>query len=275
MEESQDMDSAVASMIMTPYVIMLGMKASFKDVIGTLAENKISAVFVHNIKENAYYVVTSGAIVDFLNISNFMEGVLADIPITSIMRGPIETLDIDTPVDKVIRFMNRRRYKRVLITKDGTPAGVISTRDVMKWNDLYFKPAKPQILLFMDNFTGNFIARHFFDENIDDTVQDELIDLYGGVLQSLSIITDEIIEKSGEMRHVVKDNRSILFEQYKGITGILISDYNSIDLNRKLDLATLRFYDLHGERIEFFHKKNMGVVESFNIKDVAAIFYLK
>ena len=128
--------------------------------------------------------------------------------------------------------------------------GVITTRNIFKWNNIYFKPSKPQVLLFMDNLTSNSIGKHIFHENIDEEIQKGLIDLFGGALQSVSMMTEEIISKSGELKHLVKDKRSILFEPYHNITGVLICDYNSINLRHKLEEATLKFADMHPEIIQ-------------------------
>jgi len=138
--------------------------------------------------------------------------------------------------------MARNNYKRVLVTKNGVPVGVISTRDILIWNNSYFRPAKPQVLLFMDNSTSNFIAKHIFEQNVDPSMKRGLIDLYGGALNTISFMTDEIMSQSGKMCHLEKDHRSVLFEPYECITGVLICDYNSIDLRRKLILATHKFY---------------------------------
>lgn len=271
MEESNE-NSAVAGEIMTPHVIMLEIDSTFKDAIKYLYENDISAVFIEDPSKDEYFIITKTDIINFLNDRGLKEHNLSDISVKEIMKGPTTMLDIDTPIDTIIRFMIEHNYKRVLISKDNKPAGVVSTRDIMKWNNTYFKPAKPQILLFMDDINSTFIARHIYQENIGDDVQQELIDIYGGAISSISAITDEVIKSSGTMRQLLKDKRSILFEPYKGITGILISDYNSIELRRKLKIATEKFYETYSNMIDEKHNKEMGVNVILDIGSLVRIF---
>ncbi len=271
MEEYNE-NSAVAGEIMTPHVIMLDTNSTFKDVIKSLDENDISAVFIEDPSKDEYFIITKTDIINFLNDRGMGEHNLANISVKKIMKGPTTMLDIDTPIDSIIRFMSEHNYKRVLISKDNKPVGVVSTRDIMKWNNTYFKPAKPQILLFMDNINSTFIAKHIYEENIGDDVQQELIDIYGGAISTISAITDEVIKSSGTMRQLLKDKRSILFEPYKGITGILISDYNSIELRRKLKIATEKLYEMNSNLIDNKHKKKMGVNVNLDINSLVPIF---
>ena len=272
MMENNYMSSTVAEEIMTPHVIMLDIGASFREVVDTLMLNRISAVFIDDSPDNKYYIVSHSDIIQYLSKNGFMEPNLADISVKKIMKGPVRMLDVETSVDNIVRFMNLHGYKRVLISKEGKPAGVVSTRDIMKWNGSYFKPAKPQILLFMDNKTNVLIAKHIFGENIQDIVQDELIDMYGAVFKSVMIITNEIIQESGEIRQMIKDKRCILFEPFQGITGILVSDYNSIELRRKLKIATQLFYETHMKKIKYYHERNIGIIEPLEINKAVSIF---
>ncbi|TFF98004.1 MAG: CBS domain-containing protein, partial [Promethearchaeota archaeon] len=235
----KDLGSAVAKEIMTPFVISLNSDATFENVINTLVENRITAVFIHDPKTNDYYIISQRYIVKFLKRDGLKSINLAQTSVKEIMKGPIETVDVQTPVETVIRFMTEHDYKRVLISENGKATGVISTKDIMKWNDTYFfKPAVPQILFFVDNLTSNLIGRHIFKKNIQDEVQDDLIDIYGGALNSISIITNQLIKESGKMTHLMKDKRAVLFEPRDQVTGILICDFNSVDLRRKLIAAT-------------------------------------
>jgi CBS domain-containing protein len=271
-----DVISASAEEIMTPFVIMLEIDATFKDVIKILIENNISAVFIHEVGKEEYYIISQTDIVNYLNDYGISQKNLADIPVSKFMQGPIDMLEAQTPVDKMIRFMTKHKYKRVLIEKEGKPVGVVSTRDIMIWNNTYFKAAKPQILLYMDNVTGIFIAKHFFKSNISDKIiREDLIDLYGGALKSISIITDEVIKESGNIRHLIKDKRSILFEPYQDITGILVCDYNSIELRRELRKATKKFAEIHSKVIQRAIEKKDGVNIMLDIRSVIPIFEKK
>ncbi|MFX0057981.1 MAG: cyclic nucleotide-binding/CBS domain-containing protein [Candidatus Hodarchaeota archaeon] len=264
--------SATVGEIMTPYVIMLKRDAKFKELVDRLQKHNISAVFIEDTTKEEYFIVTKTDVINFLNSGGVNEQKLAEVPVEKLMQGPIDLIDVDMPIDTVIRFMIEHGYKRVLIGKDNKPVGVVSTKDIMLWNNTYFKPSKPQILLIMDNLNSIFIAKHIFKENLEDDVHNGLMDAYGGALTSISAITDEVIKQSGSMRQLLKDKRSILFEPYKGITGVLISDYNSIDLRRKLKIATKKFYELHSKRIDSRHSEEKGINKILNIEPVVPIF---
>lgn len=237
--------SAIAGEIMTPYVIMIEKNASFRELVQILTEKNISAVFIFDEENEDYFIVSQTDVVNFLGNGGLKEKELGEVPVSEIMNGPIDMLHITTPIDKIIRFMATHNYKRALISENQRAVGVISTRDIMIWNDTYFKPASPHILLFLDNITSLIIAKHVFEDNLTGEVRHELIEAYGGALKAINVMTEEILKNSGDMKHMVNDKTSILFEPYNNITGILICDYNSIDLRKKLQKATHEFYDVH------------------------------
>ena len=267
-----DVNSAIAGEIMTPYVIMLKTDSVLEEVMETLSKNKISAVFIYDDSNNEYYIISKTGIVDFLNSGGLHRENLANVLVSEIMQGPIGMLDIETPVDNIIRFMTEHNYKRVLISKEGKVKGVVSTRDIMKWNNTYFKPSKPQILLFMDNKSSNFIARHIFEEHIEYDLKRDLLDLYGGALSTISFMTDEVIEGSGKMSHLIKEKRCVLFEPYENITGILICDYNNIELRHKLRKATEKFYNTHTNIFQKAAEHNISLHDVFEISSIILIF---
>lgn len=265
--------SAIAGEIMTPYVIMLKTDSTFQDVINTLHKNNITAVFIYDDAKDEYFIISQTDIINYLKKGGMFQQNLSKISVSEIMHGPIEMLDFETPIDNLIRFMTKRRYKRVLISKEGKAVGVVSTRDIMMWNNTYFKEAKPQILLFMDNITSNFIAKHIFEKNVDeDEIQRELIDLYGGALSTISIMTDEIMKKSGKLSQLMKEKRSILFQPYLNITGILISDYNSIELRHKLRKVTNKFCEEFANVIDKAAQERCGIHVTFDISSMISIF---
>ncbi|UYP47171.1 hypothetical protein NEF87_003456 [Candidatus Lokiarchaeum ossiferum] len=269
--ENYDIDTATAEEIMTPYVIMLSDSATFEDVVKSLYDNNISAVFIHKKTTDEFFIISQSDIIHFMRVEGLNLPSIKDIPVSKLMKGPIRMVDIDTPVDKIIHVMAKHEYKRVLISDKNTPVGVVSTRDVLIWNNTYFKPAKPQVLLFMDNQTSNFISQYIFEENVDSSLQRDLIDIYGGALNSISLMTDEILKKSGKMAQLTKDNRCILFEPDKVITGVLICDFNSIDLRCKLQEATRKFCEVYAKELESSQHMH-GICRTCDVSPVLPIF---
>ena len=269
--ETYDIDTVTAEEIMTPYVIMLPDSATFEDAVKSLYDNNISAVFIKQELTNEFFIISQTDIIHFMRLEGLKLPSIKDISVTRIMKGPIRMIDIDTPVDKIIRVMAKHEYKRVLISDRNEPVGVVSTRDVLIWNNAYFKPAKPQVLLFMDNLTSNFISQHIFEENVDSSLQRDLIDIYGGALNSISLMTDEILKKSGKMAQLTKDNRCILFEPDEVITGVLICDFNSIDLRCKLQDATRKFCEVYAKELKSSTHMN-GICRTCDVSPVLPIF---
>ncbi len=275
MDSEYDVQEAVAGEIMTPYIIQLDTNAVFSEVVKDLRENNISAIFIYDSQNDSYFIISQTDVVKFLYEGGLNKEKIAETPVKQIMQGPVEMLDIETPVDKVIRFMTSHNYKRILISKEGKATGVISTRDILKWNDTYFKPSKPQILLIQDNESSNIIARHFFEECIEEDIKKELIDIFGGAMKSMSIITEEVIHKSGNLYNLMKTKRSVLFEPYRNIIGILICDYNSIELRRNLHNATKIFFEKHAQLFQTAENSKQGICKMFNIDEIASIFKTK
>lgn len=260
---------ACAKDIMTPFVHMLHPMATLKEILEIMVEKQVSAVFIDHKQEHKYFIVSQTDVIKFLHQEGINDPLINLVPASRIMKGPIEVIEEDMSIDLVIRFMKNHNYKRVLIGKEGTATGVISTRDILIWNDVYFKPARPQVLLFIENQSSLLIGKHFFKENIEQgsSPDNQLIELYGGALSSISMITDEVLKQTGKMKHLLKENRAVLFENKENITGILICDNNSIDMRTKLHRATARFIDLNQKYI-----KNNYFSREFDVRPIISVF---
>ncbi len=269
----EELDHATAAAVMTPHVHMLPSTATFADVVKTMHDEEISAVFIHDATSDNYYIVSKTDIVYFLHHYGLVEKDIGQVPVTRLMIGPVDMIEQDTPLDLVIRYMVEHQYKRVLISRDGKPVGVVSERDVMVWGDKYFKVAQPQVLLFMENQSSIFVGKHTFQENLNKKLDKDLIELYGGALTSISAITDEVLQQPGKMMRLEKDNRTILFESWHEITGILICTGNSIELRRRLHEATEQFYTKHQALFESpNYKYNL---KEFDIDQILSFFSKK
>ncbi len=242
-----EIESPSARDLMTPFIYQIPSGAPLSDCLRILDEKRVSALFIchdeaacepdcdHAIPLG-YYVISHTNIIQYLAEHQEPEVPpdLFRVPVSNIMRGPIQVLDEGLPVDKVIRYMNERGLKRVLLGKRGEPKGVLTTHDILTWNNAYFQESKPIFLIVMDNQTGIVMAKHLFTETFTGDVNQELIELYGGALTSIGMITDEVLAKSGSMRVIRKENYTILFEPREKVTGVLVCDKNSIELRRRL-----------------------------------------
>lgn len=228
---------------MTPRVFMLPSTSNFGELVRLMHEKRVSAIIIFNVDDGQYYIISHTDVIEFLHKfrGEYDKDEMYSTKLSQIMNGPIDIVEEKTPIDQVIRIMTVRGYKRVLIGKNGEPTGIVSTRDLLLWNNNYFKEAAPLILMVMDNDSSIILGKHVFRENFNRQINHELIDLYGGALTSISHITEEVLNQSGGMRCIRKDNFTILFEPREMITAILVCDHNSIMLRRRLNSFTSRF----------------------------------
>lgn len=262
-----DIEYTIAEDIMTNHIHMLPRTSSIKQIIDCMNENDISAVFFYDESQNKYFIITHTDILtllgsNFKNISN-LDKILA----SDIMKGPVKMVEYDSPIDSVIRFFKINNYKRTLVSRNGKAVGVISLSDIREWMFKYFKSGKPQILLFIDNQSGILLGKHIFSENVDDNIDSELIELFGGAITSIKHITNEVLGKYNEIKNFVGDKHAVIFEELLEITGILVCSERSIELHQKLHKATYEFYVKNQDRI-----KSKGLKSEINIESIAQIF---
>ncbi len=219
---------------MTKYVLMLPSTANFGDLVELMFKNRVSAVVINNPETQSYYIISHTDVIEFLHKTKNQPHEIFASPLKNIMKSPVEIIDQNTSIDIAIRLMNERGYKRLVLGRHGIPTGIISTRDILLWNNRFFRPGKPIILLILDNDTSIVIAKHKFMDNLTREINDDLVEIYGGALASINNITNEVINASGKMRILEKDSYTVLFEPREKITGILVVTHNNIELRRRL-----------------------------------------
>jgi len=168
-----------------------------------------------------------------------------------LMKGPIELLSEEIPLDSLMAYMTQHGYKRVIVERDHKPVGVVSTTDILLWNNMYFKPGKPMVLAMMHNDSGIFIGMHIFVENIatNSPMNAELLDMIGGAFKSISAMLAEVMNQPGNLRELEKNAYVVNFEPRDIITGILICDRKSIKMRHVLHLVTNLFWNDYGAKI--------------------------
>ena len=246
---------------MTRYVLMLPSSAAFGDLVELMYKNRVSAIVINNPETQNYYIISHTDVIEFLHKVRIPSGDIYTIPLKNIMKSPVQIIDQNISVDKVIRLMNEHGYKRLVLGKNGIPTGIISARDILLWNNKFFRPGKPLILLVVDNDTSILIAKHTFKDNLEREINDDLIEIYGGALASINTITNEVIHAVGKMRVLQKDNYSILFEPREEITGILVATYNNIELRRRLFAFVESFIESHKKLLESEYYSNKAKEE--------------
>ncbi len=263
---SNSIQAPSARDLMTRYVLMLPSTANFGDLIELMFKNKVSAVVINDPEKQSYYIISHTDVVEFLHHSRMKTETLFQTPLKVIMKSPVEIVDQNISIDIAIRLMNERGHKRLVLGKNGIPTGIISTRDILLWNNRFFRPGKPIMILVLDNATSLLIAKHTFKENLTRQVNDDLVEIYGGALASINNITNEVINADGKMRILQKDKYTVIFEPREKITGILVSTHNNIEFRRRLFAFVEAFLETHktyfnSERYEQIPKEEFDISE--------------
>ncbi len=119
--------------IMTRGVITVGMNASFKDVLKTMAENRIHAVVVVNDDGEFMGVISSYDVIKTLNdIENPLQLTAEDI----MTPKPI-SLEGDKKLKEAVEIMAKNRVHRVLVISKHMgkliPVGILSATDIIRF----------------------------------------------------------------------------------------------------------------------------------------------
>jgi CBS domain-containing protein len=269
MSEELRVEELVAQEIMTPHVLMLPPTATLKDIIEMMSERRVSAV-VSRVEGEPFRVISHSHLIDFFHSH---EGAIdtSQIPLTALPFREVALVRPHTTVDEVIRLMVARNCKRVVVGENDTPIGVISTRDILTWNDHYFKQARPLIFLVIANGSGIIVGQHIFYDNLDAELNAALVELIGGALSAISHIIDEVMDGAGYMRQLEKENITILLEPRPHFTCALFCDTNSIHLRRDLHDATAYFHEKHKRLIEEV-AAGCAPCQTIDVSDVADYF---
>jgi CBS domain-containing protein len=260
-------------------VYMVEKNDSLMKVLDLLDKKNISAVIVEDLDDlKHFYVISHGDIIKFLvqqrNYLDFM-GVVAgsrslmqDVKAKDIMRGPIEIISRETPIDEIIKSMHVSGYKRVIVGNDqGQPIGIVSSRDILAWNSDFFRKGNPILICVMENTSGIILAKKFFRQEFGE----DMLELFGGSISAITSITSEVLKKSGNLRVIEKDYYDILLETKNEITAILVVDHQSIDLRKKLQGFIDQFYKKNEKLIKDWIKC-AGPINKFRIREFATIF---
>jgi CBS domain-containing protein len=103
-------------------------RATLRDVASQLVSNEFSGLPVTAEDGRVVGVVTESDIIRIL-----MEGKrLENLTASQVMTGPPVTVDVDTPIEEVMKILEKNRIVRVPVTRNNTLVGIIARRDVIR-----------------------------------------------------------------------------------------------------------------------------------------------
>ena len=120
--------SLEAQDVMQQPVIAASPRASLRDVATQLVANEFSGMPVADADGRVVGVVTEADIVRALNEGKRLENLTAG----SVMTGPPITVDVETPIEEVMKSLEEHRIVRVPVTNQEKLVGIIARRDVIR-----------------------------------------------------------------------------------------------------------------------------------------------
>jgi len=120
--------SVTARDIMQRPVVAATALASLRDVATQLVKSEFSGMPVADPDGKVVGVVTESDIVRELIAGKRLENLTAG----EAMTGPPITVEVETPVEEVMKKLEENRIVRVPVTDDGKLVGIISRRDIIR-----------------------------------------------------------------------------------------------------------------------------------------------
>ncbi|WP_371802970.1 HPP family protein [Candidatus Lokiarchaeum ossiferum] len=250
-------------------------------VLELMDKKQISAVIIEDLDDLLhYYIISHTDIVrflvknrshlDYLGLLVGGKTLMQETKAKDIMRGPIEIIQKDTPIDELIGILLKTGFKRAIVGNEkNQPIGIITTKDIIKWNSVLLPPGIPFVLSVMEMESGLVLCKHFFEQDITDG----FLSILGGSISAVSGITSEILKHSGNVRLIEKDNYEIMLETAGQIAAFLVVDRSSITLRRKLQNFLRQFREKYAKELQR-RKDSRGLtpVNVFNIQKMAEMF---
>ena len=200
-----------------------------QSVIEMMAARRISAIIIQEEGEKDAYMITSGDIIRYL--AKHLEGV-EGIVARDIMNGPITPVNIKDPISKALELMYLGGHKRVVVANDaGEYVGLITIRDVLGSN-YNFSTANPFLLLAILKDSGAVVYQYQFPTLQDFSLMDA--DMLGASMVAIAMLLDELLEQSGDLKVVRKENFVFMLEEGTNIKVLLVADRESIELRKNL-----------------------------------------
>ena len=277
--EKENEIGLIASDIASMSVIKVDYDDSIMSVITLMDKHQISAIMVVDArkKQKKYYIISHGDIIHFFTHSKEYRHSLLIMGIDllkatkagDICRGPLDVIAKDTAIDEIMRIMFSKGWKRLFIGEEegGDPTGIISTKDILSWNNDFFKKGTPILLAILENKSGLILAKKFFK----DAFGEELLELFGGSLSAISAITSEVLKKSGDLRIIEKDYYVIMIEPSEVVSAILIADHASLDLRKNMQIFLADFTTRYKKALDR-RKKGPSAISDFKIEECTLLF---
>jgi len=251
------------------------------NVLELMDKRHISAVIVEDLDDLSHYFLISHTDIirflvkersqlDYLGLFVGGKTLMQETKAKDIMRGPIDIIPKETPLDELIGILQKTGFKRAIVGNEkNQPIGIISTKDIIKWNSVLLPPGTPFLVSIMEMDSGLVLTKHFFKKD----VTEGFLSILGGSLSAISGLTSEILKQSGNVRLIEKDHYDIMLETHGTIAAFLVVDRSSITLRRKLQTFLRQFRKRYAKELQRrIETRGLTSVSVFNISKMVSIF---
>lgn len=109
-------------------VVTVSPDATVRDLVGLLSKHNIGALIVSRDGSSLDGIVSERDIVRHL----YIDGLIADRPVSSIMSTEVKTCDLSSTVEQVRDSMTNSRIRHLPVIDGGSLVGIVSIGDIVK-----------------------------------------------------------------------------------------------------------------------------------------------
>lgn len=244
-------------------VIHVGPQESVRNVLRLMSEHRISAIPVFE-NRHAAGIISEKDVLDLV-----VQKAQLDRPVSEFMSTPVVSVDVDFLVVDVVKLMNARNIRRVMITdKDGSCIGIVTQKDILKsfesdYKNLISRKLKhtkdvlnllPEMILeILDGKDEQVVvwANHRCLEHFGNDLVDRPIDKLLDKRQWLAVYVRIVDEGRVEGQKVVLEGRSLEISGFylrsessteRGRIKLIIRDITEAEAKQKSIKSELETY---------------------------------
>lgn len=242
-----EVEQLIASEIMSQPLFVASPEESLINIVNIMAEQRISAVILETQDAGNAFIITSGDIIRWL--SRHPEESVAKVLAGDLMHGPVTPIMENDSISTAIHVMCTHGFKRVVV-KDNQDqfVGILTLKDILKWNFAVFRPATPFMLFTTVKDSGLVVFQYQFPTSGELSLLDA--DLFGSSMTAISILIGELLKERSDLKVIRKQNFVIMLEEKTYLKALLIADNESIDLRKHLMDFIAEVEETHSKVLE-------------------------
>jgi len=168
--------------IMTVNVVTMPLEASVLEVAKSMSDMDISSVIITD-EDRPLGIITEADIVRRVIVQNRDP---KTTQASEIMSSPIIHVEPSTPLTDAMRVMAKSSIRRVAVLKNNSLAGIITSRDILRWSPELIDILSESLRLKSDEAVQNKVE------------EDEDLVAYGGECDNCGEYSTDLVLENGE-----------------------------------------------------------------------------